>query len=160
MSPALPQSSRPRLRSATIQPMTGSWPELPDEGAPGWASAVAAQAADGSRRHARLDLRLLLQLLRLIPANLLWGLGLAVVYLAVLAWWPIAFLLAPLLCGPPVLTMHRIGGRIVRGGDAPLSDGIRAWREVGLGAVVVGAISIVAGAVMLANLLGGIQSSY
>ncbi len=75
-----------------------------------------------------------------------------------LAWWPIAFLLAPLLC-LPVLTMHRIGGRIVRGGDVSLSDGIRAWREVGIGAVVVGAISIVAGAVMLANLVGGIQSS-
>jgi hypothetical protein len=46
----------------------------------------------------------------------------------------------------------------VRGGDVSLSDGLGAWREVGLAAVVVGAISLIAGLVMLANLIGGLQS--
>jgi hypothetical protein len=93
---------------------------------------------------------------RLVPANLIWGLGLAIVYVASFTFWPAAVVLAPLLC-LPVVTMHRIGGRIVRGGDVSLSDGLRAWREVGIGAVVVGALAIVGGLVMIANLIGGLQ---
>ena len=95
---------------------------------------------------------------RLVPANLLWGLGLARRLPGRLIWWPLALVLAPLLC-LPLVTMHRIGGRIVRGGDVSLSDGLRAWREVGVAAVVVGASRSSPLRSMLANLIGGLQSA-
>lgn len=94
---------------------------------------------------------------RLVPANLLWGLGLVVLYLIGLVYWPAALLLSPLLC-LPVLGMHRLGGRIVRGQEVSFSDGIAAWREVGVAAVLVGTLVVIAGALMLVNFVGGLQS--
>ena len=142
-----------------MRTMKGSWPELPDD-APATAGTAAPLPKAPTLRAALRELvsDFYFNSWRLVPANLLWGLGLAVVYLGALAWWPIAVVLAPLL-SLPLLAMHRIGGRIVRGGDVSLTDGLRAWREVGIAAVVVGAISIVAAGVMLANLVGGLQSA-
>jgi hypothetical protein len=135
--------------------MTSRWPELPvDDGAP--KPLPAPPTLRGALRTSVSDFYF--NSWRLVPANLLWGLVLGVVYLAFLVSWPIAVLLAPLLC-LPVLSMHRIGGRIVRGGDVSLSDGLHAWREAGVGTVVVGAIATVTAAVMLTNLAGGIQSA-
>jgi hypothetical protein len=146
------------LQSATIAPMTSHWPELPTDadadGAP--KPLPAPPTLRGALRASVSDFYF--NSWRLVPANLLWGLGLAVVYLAFLVSWPVAALISPLLC-LPVVSMHRIGGRIVRGGDVSLSDGLSAWREVGLGAVVVGAIATVTAAVMLTNVVGGIQSA-
>jgi hypothetical protein len=137
--------------------MTSRWPELPDESATGAPKPLPLPPTlRGALRSSISDFYF--NSWRLVPANLLWGLGLALVYLAVLAWWPLAALISPLLC-LPLVSMHRIGGRIVRGGDVSLSDGLHAWREVGLGAVVVGAIALIAGGVMLANLVGGLQSA-
>lgn len=136
--------------------MTGSWPELPDESAGAPKPLPAAPSLSGALRASISDFYF--NSWRLVPANLMWGLGLAVAYVASFTWWPAAVVVAALL-SLPVVTMHRIGGRIVRGGDVSLSDGLRAWREVGLGAVVVGAVAIVGGLVLLANLIGGLQSA-
>ena len=115
--------------------MTGSWPELPDEGATGGAKPLPAPPSlSGTLRASISDFYF--NSWRLVPANLIWGLGLAIVYLASFTFWPAAVVLAPLLC-LPVVSMHRIGGRIVRGGDVSLSDGFRLARGW-IAAVIVG----------------------
>jgi hypothetical protein len=94
---------------------------------------------------------------RLVPANLLWGLILAILYLVAIAWWPVALVLSPVLALPYV-GMNRLGGLIVRGEEVSFSDGVRAWREVGVAALLVGALAVLGSGIMLANLIGGLQS--
>jgi hypothetical protein len=140
-----------------MRAMKASWPELPDDAATGAPKPLPPPPTlRGALRSSVSDFYF--NSWRLVPANLLWGLGLGILYVLALVFWPAAIVLSPLLC-LPVVSMHRIGGRIVRGEDVSLSDGLHAWREVGLGALVVGAVAIGAGAVMLANLIGGLQTA-
>lgn len=94
---------------------------------------------------------------RLVPANLLWGLGLFLLYGVALIWPVGAIILAPLLALPTV-GIFRIAALIVRGEPVSFWDGLSAWRRLmgpALAAGVAGAAAII---VFGTNLLAGILS--
>ena len=94
---------------------------------------------------------------RLVPANLLWGVGLGLAYLVSLVFWPAALVLAPLLALPTV-GIFRIASLAVRGDSVSFWDGMRAWRQYLVPGLLVGAVTEICGLVLLINLAGGLQS--
>ena len=65
---------------------------------------------------------------RLVPANLVWGLGVVLAFIAVTASAPIFLLAVPLL-GLPTVGLFRMAALIVRGQSVALSDAFDAWRR-------------------------------
>lgn len=65
---------------------------------------------------------------RLVAANLLWGLGLILLYVVALIWPIGAIVLAPLLALPTV-GIFRMAALIVRGEPVSFRDGLAAWRR-------------------------------
>lgn len=92
---------------------------------------------------------------RLVPANLVWGLSLGLLYLVALVFWPAALLLAPLLAFP-TLGIFRIATLIVRGESVSFWDGIRACRHYFVPTLAAGVLIEVAGLVFIVNLVSGI----
>ncbi len=94
---------------------------------------------------------------RLVPANMLWGLGLIALYLAFLVWPFGALLLLPLLALPTV-GLYRMAALIVRGESVSFWNGIGAWRRFLIPALAAGLALVSAGSVFTVNLLGGLAS--
>ena len=94
--------------------------------------------------------------IRLVPVNLAWGLGLIVVLglTTAGAMW-LAILVAPLLA-LPLVALARLAGEIVRGEEVVLSDAWRAIGELGVRAVVVGALVVGVVLVLGSNVLLGL----
>jgi hypothetical protein len=126
---------------------------LPDGGAP---ALPAAPTLGGSIRAAAVDFYF--NSWRLVPANVLWGICLGALYVLALIYWPAAFVLSSLLAFP-VAGIFRIAGLIVRGEAVSFWDGIREWRRRLLPTLLVGLAVVLAGSVLLVNLLGGLQSA-
>ena len=95
------------------------------------------------------------QSIRLVPANLLWG-G------TLLAWlWlglgagPIVALATAPLVAVPYVAVARLAALTVRGRDVVLSDVVTAIRRYGLTALIAGAISALAVAILASNVIVG-----
>ena len=114
---------------------------------PGIRSAVRLAATD-----------LYFNLIRLVPANLAWGLGFVVVLgmVALGATVP-GLLLAPLLA-LPLVAIARLAGEIVRGEEVVLSDAWGAVRELAGPALVAGAITVGVTFVLLSNVRLGLTA--
>jgi hypothetical protein len=115
--------------------------------APGIGSAVRRAVAD-----------LYFHSIRLVPANLAWGLGLIVILglIAAGAVLP-AVALAPLLA-LPLVAIARLAGEIARSEEVVLSDAWHAVRELAWPALAAGAIAIGATLVLLSNVRLGLTS--
>jgi hypothetical protein len=94
---------------------------------------------------------------RLVPANVLWGLGLIGLYLVFLVWPIGALVLSPLLALPTV-GLYRLAALIVRGESVSFWDGLGAWRRFLGPALVVGTGVVLAGTIFTVNLLGGLTA--
>ncbi|MEA2621369.1 MAG: hypothetical protein QOH61_279 [Chloroflexota bacterium] len=94
---------------------------------------------------------------RLVPANLLWGIGLGITYVLALVYWPAAVLFTPLLAFP-VVGVFRLAGLIHRGASVSFWDGIHAWRELFVPTLVAGYLIVLGAIVLSINLLGGLQN--
>ena len=97
--------------------------------------------------------------IRLVPANVLWGLVLlGLGWLSVVAGLWLAVLGLPLL-GLPLVGIYRLAGHIARGEEVVLSDAIGAAREQFLPALVAaGAIAWSLG-LLAFNVVGGLNSA-
>ncbi|MBA2489567.1 MAG: hypothetical protein H0V36_09680 [Chloroflexi bacterium] len=92
---------------------------------------------------------------RLVPANVIWGIGLLLVLTAGLIWLPGAVLLAGALA-VPAIGVHRLAALIVRGDDVVLSDAFSAYRRLLGPALLVGALGIGGTLVLAVNVVAGI----
>ena len=95
---------------------------------------------------------------RLVPANLLWGLGAVAVILALIAWPPLAVPLAvvPVL---PAAGVLRLAALIARGEPASFSDALDAWHDRPLRTLGLGALMLLAGTILATNAVGGVLSA-
>lgn len=95
------------------------------------------------------------QSIRLVPANVLWGVGLLTVLVVSLAGGPLVTLaIAPLL-SIPYIGVVRLAALTVRGRDVVLSDLGRAFRDFGLPALGIGILTTLAVAVLASNVVVG-----
>lgn len=92
---------------------------------------------------------------RLVPANLLWGVGVLVLLVAA-SVVPAAIFLAPLL-SLPAAWVFRIAGMIGRGQPASFWDGAAAWRSP-LPVLLLGVAFVASGAIFIGNIAIGITS--
>lgn len=92
---------------------------------------------------------------RLVPSNVLWGLGFGILYLVWLVFWPAALLLAPLLAFP-TLGIFRIAALITRAEEVSFRDGIAAWRGLFVPTLTAGTMVVTGTLVLLANLVDGV----
>lgn len=114
---------------------------------PGIRSAVRLAAGD-----------LYFQSIRLVPANLAWGLGFIVVLGVVAGGATFAGIaLAPLLA-LPLVALARLAGEIVRGEQVVLSDAWQAVRELARPALVAGALTIGTTLILLSNVRLGLMA--
>jgi hypothetical protein len=91
------------------------------------------------------------QSIRLVPANLFWGLSFLVWLIVSVSTGPLVTLvLAPLLAIPYV-GVARLAALTARGHDVVLSDDVDAIRRFGLAALVAGAIMTLAVAILASN---------
>ncbi|MFN8518750.1 MAG: hypothetical protein U0667_05020 [Chloroflexota bacterium] len=118
---------------------------------------LATSSAPGLRRGLRdAATDLYFHSMRLVPANLLWGgMLMALVVLASL-WLPLVLLL-PVLALPTV-GIFRIAALVVRGAPVSFRDGLAAWREQLLPALVIGTTLLVVAAVLVVNVATGLTS--
>lgn len=96
--------------------------------------------------------------IRLVPVNLVWGIGLLVVLsLAALVAPIVAVAVLPLL-GLPLVGLARIAGHVARGEDAVLSDALDAIRDRGWAALGLAAAATFGGLVLGLNAWLGASS--
>lgn len=95
---------------------------------------------------------------RLVPANVLLGLGLILLYVVALVWPLGAIVLAPLLALPTV-GIFRLAALIVRGQPVSFRDGLSAWRQLLRPALVAGAAGVGAVVVFGSNFVTGLLSN-
>jgi hypothetical protein len=93
---------------------------------------------------------------RLVVANLAWGVGLLLV-LAATSVTPLAWLLTPLLALPTV-GIYRIATCIVREEPVSIREGFAAWRSLGARALGVGTVLSGGAAVLVTNLVTGLEA--
>ena len=110
------------------------WPTDDEDAA---SVAVRPTSASLPRALRRSAIDLYYNSMRLVGLNLVWGLGVAVVYLVSLAA-PLAALGLALLLALPTVGMFRVAALIVRHEPAALSDGLAAWRSYLLPALAGG----------------------
>lgn len=94
---------------------------------------------------------------RLVPANLVWGVGLIALYAMLLTAPLLALLAAPLLA-LPTLGLYRLAALAVRGEPVALSDAFDAWRPFGLPALGLGIVAVLTFTVFATNVVIGIAS--
>lgn len=96
--------------------------------------------------------------IRLVPANLVWGLGFIVV-MSLLAGGAtvIGVVLLPLL-SLPLVAIARLAGEIVRGEHVVLADGWQAARELAGSALVAGTLVVAASVVLLYDIAIGLAA--
>ena len=95
------------------------------------------------------------QSIRLVPANLLWGVTLlAWLYFGIGAGPIVALATAPLVA-VPYAALARLAALTVRGRDVVLSDVVDAIRGFGLVALIAGAVATLAAAILASNVILG-----
>lgn len=96
--------------------------------------------------------------IRLVPANLAWGLGLVVVLGLGFGGQPVLAVIAAPLLALPLVAVARLAGEIVRDEDVVLSDAWIAVRELAGPALLGGALMTVATVVLTANVRFGLTA--
>jgi hypothetical protein len=91
------------------------------------------------------------QSIRLVPANLLWGVAFVVWLAVAVATGPLVTLLTAPLVAVPYVAVARLAALTVRGRDVVLSDVADAVRRFGLAALVAGALAALAAAILASN---------
>jgi hypothetical protein len=95
------------------------------------------------------------QSIRLVPANLLWGVALLAWLLFGLAAGPLVALATAPLLAVPYVAIARLAALTARGRDVVLSDIVDAIRRFGLVALVAGAVAALATAILASNVIVG-----
>ena len=111
----------------------------------------------GALRRAAVDFYY--QSIRLVPANVVWGIVLVALGWAaiVLGIW-VAIVGAPLL-GPPLAGIYRLAGLVTRGRHVVLTDAFAAARELFVPAVVLAAAFVWGLGLLVLNVAVGINAS-
>ncbi len=94
---------------------------------------------------------------RLVPANLVWGIGFVAIALLGLSAPALGLLLVPFLAFPTV-GLFRIAALIARGEAVALSDAFEAWRRYAVPTLVAGVAITVGSVVATWDFLSGITS--
>jgi hypothetical protein len=98
------------------------------------------------------------QSIRLVPANIAWGIVFVVaIFVLLLGWWPPALLAAAAL-GVAWVGVVRLAVLIVRGHDVVLSDVPGAWRRWLVAGVVGGSLFAVGIVALWVNVLVGLTT--
>jgi hypothetical protein len=106
----------------------------------------------GVRESARLAVfDLYYHSIRLVPANLAWGLGFAVLLSAVALGAPLVVLIGAPLLALPLVAIARLSGSLVREEDIVLSDAWHAARELARPALVSGTLITIVTLVLASN---------
>ena len=118
----------------------------------------------GVRESARLAIfDLYYHSVRLVPANLAWGLGFAALLSAIAIGAPLVALIGAPLLALPLVAIARLSGSLVREEDIVLSDAWHAARELARPALASGTFITIATLVLASNiqlaLLTGTPSS-
>jgi len=95
---------------------------------------------------------------RLVPANVIWGLGLIVV-LAMSLVAPLIGLIGLFFLSLPTAGLFRLAALITRGEPVAFSDAIRAWRQFLLPALATGVVVGGAAVVLVFNMVAGFLSA-
>ncbi len=94
---------------------------------------------------------------RLVPANILWALGVVAALLAVIAWPPAALPILVVLALPGA-AVFRLAALIARGEPASFGDAVEALHDRPLQRLGLGALMVLGALVLLTNLVGGALS--
>ncbi|HET9458141.1 MAG TPA: hypothetical protein VFO78_12415 [Candidatus Limnocylindrales bacterium] len=101
------------------------------------------------------------QSIRLVPANVLWGVTLLALLALAIGGGPLVPLVAAPLLAIPYVGVARLAALTVRGRDVVLSDVWRTYREFGLVALGIGAVVTVATVLLASNVvIGATQGSF
>ena len=95
------------------------------------------------------------QSIRLVPANILWGVSLLAWLVFVVGTGPLVALATAPLLAVPYVALARLAALTARGRDVVLSDVVEAVRRFGVTALVAGAIAALAVAVLASNVIVG-----
>ena len=95
------------------------------------------------------------QSIRLVPANLLWGVSFLAWLVLSASTGPLVTLATAPLVAIPYVAVARLAALTVRGRDVVLSDVVDAIRRFGLAALVAGALAALAAAILASNALLG-----
>jgi uncharacterized membrane protein YesL len=95
------------------------------------------------------------QSIRLVPANVLWGIGLLGILAVAMAGGPIVTLVACPFLAIPYVGVARLAALTARGRDVVLSDIWRAYRQFGLPALGIGAGATLGVAILGSNVIVG-----
>jgi hypothetical protein len=98
------------------------------------------------------------QSIRLVPANILWGIALLVLLVVSLQFGPLITLAAAPLLAIPYAGVIRLAAQAARGGDVVLSDVLHAYRAYALPAVIAGAGFVLVVAVFATNAVIGVST--
>jgi hypothetical protein len=95
------------------------------------------------------------QSIRVVPANILWGIALLVVLAVAIEGGPLVTLAVAPLMAIPYVGVVRLAALAARSRDVVLSDLWRAYREFGLPALGVGVLTTLAVALLASNVVVG-----
>jgi hypothetical protein len=95
------------------------------------------------------------QSIRVVPANILWGISVLAVLAVATAGGPLGTLAVAPLLAIPYVGVVRLAALAARGRDVVLSDVVRAYREFGLPAVGIGLLTTLAVALLASNVVVG-----
>lgn len=120
------------------------------------AEPLPAQAGGGLRnafRAAAIDFYY--QSIRVVPANVIWGVAFLAVLAISISGGPIATLAALPLLAIPYVGIVRLAALVARDRDVVLSDVWRAYRQFGLTALAIGVLTTLAVALLASNVVVG-----
>ncbi len=129
--------------------------EVTTPASPSPTATVARPSIPGALRASAVDI--FYNSWRLVPANLVWGVGFVAVALIGLTAPALGLLLVPLLA-LPIVGLYRIAALIARGESVALSDGFAAWRAYLVPSLLAGAAVTIGVVVGLWDFAGGILS--
>ena len=95
------------------------------------------------------------QSIRVVPANILWGISLLAVLAVAIDGGPLLTLAVAPLMAIPYVGIVRLAALAARGRDVVLSDVFRAYREFGLAALGIGTLTTLAVALLASNVVVG-----
>jgi len=95
------------------------------------------------------------QSIRVVPANILWGISLLAVLAVAIDGDPLLTLAVAPLMAIPYVGIVRLAALAARSRDVVLSDVFRAYREFGLAALGIGTLTTLAVALLASNVVVG-----
>ena len=95
------------------------------------------------------------QSIRVVPANILWGIALLAVIAVAIQGGPIVTLAAMPLLAIPYVGIVRLAAMTARGRDIVLSDVWRAYRQFGVPALGIGVAATLAATLLASNVVVG-----